>query len=493
MKHICIILKLVIIFLIAGCGKYDGAALNGNTLTSMSRCYGGKGQDFGNAIAAADDGCFFITGMTNSTDGNVKNNHGNSELWVFKIDPSKERDEQLVYSRCFGGSNDDFGSSIILSKNGCIIVVGTTNSTDGDLSGIRKGNSKDQDIWLLKIDPSKSENEQILFSRCFGGTGDDDVASITEDNDGSILIAGHTKSLDGDPIGCHKGNDQYGQTNDLWVLKINPSLPQDKQIVYNRCFGGSSEDEGASIALTKDGCFMVAGHTFSTNGDINNRHKSKNPDTQTCDFWVLKINPLLPKNKQIVYNKCFGGSGNDILQSMILQDDYVVAAGITLSSDGDVKNYHEGKNNYGEPSCDVWVIKIDPSLPQDKQIVYDKCFGGSNDDVVHSMALAEDKCVLITGKTNSTDGDMSNIRIGDSDDSDLLVMKIDPTIGKHGPKFTYIKCFGGRDNDAGMSIIEAEHKRMLITGYTQSWDGGLMFLKNIFSKTDCWILKISIH
>ena len=53
-------------------------------------------------------------------------------------------------------------------------------------------------------------------------------------------------------------------------------------IVWQKCFGGSEDDPRPKMEKTNDGGFIIAGDTWSNNGDIVNYHG-------WCDILIIKI------------------------------------------------------------------------------------------------------------------------------------------------------------------------------------------------------------
>ena len=70
------------------------------------------------------------------------------------------------------------------------------------------------------------------------------------------------------------------------VLFLSPSrIPAQQsapEIQWQRCYGGSGDDEATSIQQTSDGGYVVAGFSNSNDGDITNNHGG-------YDYWILKI------------------------------------------------------------------------------------------------------------------------------------------------------------------------------------------------------------
>ena len=122
---------------------------------------------------------------------------------------------------------------------------------------------------------------------------------------------------------------------------------QAPNIQWQQNIGGSLTDYAYSIQPTNDGGYIVAGSSSSNNGDISGNHGLN-------DFCIIKLSA----SGAIVWQKSYGGSGDDIARSIEQTTDggYIVA-GYTDSKDGDVTGYHVGMQE-GGPTWDFWVIKI---------------------------------------------------------------------------------------------------------------------------------------
>ncbi|MDR2522627.1 MAG: hypothetical protein LBC93_02845, partial [Synergistaceae bacterium] len=113
-------------------------------------------------------------------------------------------------------------------------------------------------------------------------------------------------------------------------------------VEWQKCLGGSDWDEVNSIQQTSDGGYIVAGYTYSNDGDVAGNHG-------LGDAWVVKLNT----SGDILWQKCLGGSCRDEANSIQQTSDggYIVA-GCTGSNDSDVAENH----GY----IDAWVVKLDP-------------------------------------------------------------------------------------------------------------------------------------
>ena len=71
-------------------------------------------------------------------------------------------------------------------------------------------------------------------------------------------------------------------------------------------------------------------------------------------------------------------------------------AGSTLSNDGDVSGNHG--------ASDGWVVKLDSS----GEIVWKKCYGGTENDIIWKMISTHDGGYICMGNSHSNDGDIVN-------------------------------------------------------------------------------------
>ena len=113
----------------------------------------------------------------------------------------------LVWSKVFEGSGNDTFCSILPVENG-FLLVGVTNSSDGDLTGFTP---KQKDAWILKI----NEQGDIVKQLVVGGNKDErTIEGVTEMVD-AYVIYGLTYS---DDIEDYEGN------KDGLVIRFNKDL-----------------------------------------------------------------------------------------------------------------------------------------------------------------------------------------------------------------------------------------------------------------------------
>ncbi|MGN6566567.1 MAG: T9SS type A sorting domain-containing protein [Flavipsychrobacter sp.] len=339
--------------------------INGNV--KWSKTYGGTSEEKAYDIQLTSDGGYIVAGYTYSIDGDITSgSQGYQDVLVMKISSSGS----LSWEKTYGGSDNDIAYSIQQTGDGGYIVGGTTYSNNGDVSK----NQGSSDMWLLKLD----NNGNKSWEKTYGGSAADAGYAVQITDDGGYILAGATKSLNGDVTGYH--NSGFG--SDYWVVKADAS----GSLVWEKTLGGTLDEEAHAIREASDGSFTVAGYSYSNDGDVSGNHGVQ-------DMWVANLDPA---GSTVQWQTSLGGSQPEYAYSLKQNTDgtYIVA-GSTQSSDGQVTAYHGG--------TDYWAAKLDIS----GKLISEYSFGGANDDIAHCIAQTSDGGFIIAGETKSTDGDIT--------------------------------------------------------------------------------------
>jgi hypothetical protein len=399
---------------------------------------GGSSDDYGFNIQQTADEGYIVAGVTYSTDSDVTANQGGADYWIVKMSATGT----IQWQKTLGGSAEDYAFSIQQTADGGYIVAGLTNSTDGDITV----NHGDYDCWIVKLNATGT----IQWQKTFGGSLEDVALSIQQTTDGGYIVAGYTKSTDGDVTVNHGGFD-------YWIIKLNAT----GTIQWQKTLGGTGQDHATCIQQTADGGYIVAGSSNSYDGDVAENLGS-------YDFWVVKLDAT----GTIQWKKSLGGTYSDEAQSIQQTADggYIVA-GNTDSADGDVSGYHG--------SYDYWVVKLNAT----GTIQWQKAFGGSSDDVATCVQQTTDGGYIVAGWTYSTDGDV--IR----NNWDYYYVGYDYWIVKLSATGTiqWQTALGGSGDDDAFSIQETADGGYIVAGMSNSTDAN--FFENNGSY-DYWIVKL---
>ncbi|NUQ14093.1 MAG: T9SS type A sorting domain-containing protein [Flavobacteriales bacterium] len=406
------------------------------------KCLGGTGTEFLYDLAKAADGGYYVAGGTTSYDGDVTGYHGGGippypDIWVVKLDSTST----IEWQKCLGGTNEERAYAITGASDGGCLTVGYTWSNDGDVVG-----NHGSDAWVVRLDAAGG----LVAQHFIGGAGGDVGRAIQGTSDGGFALAGSTSSNDGDFSGNHGGVDG-------WVAKLDA----DAAVQWQHCYGGSALDELWSVQQTNDGGYVVAGRTYSNDGDVSGHHGS-------MDAWVLKLDGA----GTILWQKCMGGNGDDEFRSaQQTSDGGFILAGSTGSNDGDVIGYH-GDN-------DAWVVK----LSANGDLQWQKSLGGSQGDGGNAVRQTTDGGFILTGGTTSNDGDVSGFHQGFGV-SDAWVVKLND-VGT----LEWQKCLGGTSPESAHAIEETSAQHYVMAGYAWSNDGDVSGNHGGF---DGWVVKLGL-
>jgi len=419
--------------------------------------YGGTSAEFCRTICTSSNGFsgYAIGGKTFSNNEDVHGNHGQQDAWILKIDAIGD----TIWSRCYGGSLFDITSSIQATPEGGYISLGFTASTDGDVSG-NKGNF---DFWLFKISGAGT----LLWQKCLGGSNDDDAESLGLTSDGGYILGGTTTSTDGDVKGLHSTSQDY------WVVKTDGT----GSLQWQKCLGGSGGDQCYSVQQTKDGGYIVGGSSGSKDGDVTGMHLTKT-SSASGDAWIVKLDDT----GHIQWQKCYGGSDLDLCYRIIqTKDGGYIFTGVATSNDGDVNGNHLSGSFTTQ---DIWVVKLNDT----GHIQWQKCLGGSSYDVGYDIQQTFDGGYIITGYTQSHDGDVKGIHDPAAGTSDEWVIKLDDT-----GHLQWQRCMGGTSNDQGMGVIQTADSSYVIAGQTESNNYDVTGYRDPDSSSaygDFWVVKL---
>lgn len=342
-------------------GDYDYwvVKLNPNGNIDWQKTYGGTGSDIAYAVDLTNDGGYIICGSTGSTDGDVTVNHGPLDVWVIKISSLGN----LEWQKSLGGTRGEIARSIQTTNDGGYILCGVTNSNNGDVSL----NFGLNDYWVVKLDSTGT----IQWQKTFGGTGYDSAWNIKQTADNGYIVCGYTDSRE-------ITGAQVGILTRCFVIKLNAV-----GVVQWRKTYGDSENYGFSIREANDGGYIFVG-----------RFDYYNPGSNIgeTDSWIVKIDNI----GDVQWEKKYRGTGVDDFRDILptLDNGYIIA-GFSSSNDNDFDQ------NHGQ--ADYCLFKIDHMGNK----LWQKALGGSGYDVASSVLQTSDGGYLISGTTDSTDGDLN--------------------------------------------------------------------------------------
>ena len=257
--------------------------------------------------------------------------------------------------------------------------------------------------------------EILTWEKTFGGSDRDVALSIIQTEDGGYAISGYTRS---------KGKGKA----DAWVIKLD----EWGNMVWDKTSGLSDNDVAFSIIQTEDGGYAISGYTILKN-------------IGEADFYIMKLD----EKGNTLWNKIFFESNWDCAYSIIqTKDEGYIISGYTWSK--------------GVGKADAWVIKLNNK----GDMVWNKTFGGYDNDIARSIIQTEDGDYVIVGETQSKG----------AGEWDAWIIKID----EQG-NIEWDKTIGGSSWDSILSIIQTEDGDYVVAGWTMSKGAG---------EADVWIMKL---
>jgi hypothetical protein len=412
-----VLLMMAVLALPTLAGTAEQAYAEGQTWINN---YGGSSFDDFESVSQTSDGGYIAAGDSWSSDGDLSGNKGRWDFAIAKFDA----DGNKTWMKNYGGSYDEAFYSIIQTSDGGYVAAGSSNSSDGDLSG----DAGERDFVIAKFDASGN----IAWIKKYGGSYHDIFYSIIQTSDGGYVAAGESMSSDGDL----PGNKGY---TDFVIAKFDA----DGNKMWMKNYGGSYDEAFNSIIQTSDGGYVAAGTSWwSSDGDLP-------VNKGYADFVIAKFDAS--GNKTWIKN--YGGSEGDWLRSVVqASDGGYVAAGYSESNDGDLSA------NKGE--LDFVIAKFDT----DGNKTWIKSYGGSERDYLQSIVQTSDNCYAVAGYSGSSDGDLQ----GNKGDDDFVIAKFDAAGNKVG-----IKLYGGSSSDNFYSVVQASDGGYVAAGTSASNDGDL--------------------
>ena len=201
------------------------------------------------SVVQTNDGGYAIAG------------HTAGDVWFVKADS----EGNMQWNHTYKGTESSHAESVVQASDGGYAIAANTNFTPGGASAY---------VWLIKTD---SEGN-IQWNRTLGGG---DPSSLIQTSDGGYAIGGY--------VGANMPN----------FLLVKTDSEGNKQ--WSKNYGGEGKDVAFSVVPSKDGCYALAGWTYSFGGGGSN-------------LWLVKTDSV----GNVDWNKTYGGGS---AWSMVLTSD----------------------------------------------------------------------------------------------------------------------------------------------------------------------------
>ncbi|MCC7377167.1 MAG: chitobiase/beta-hexosaminidase C-terminal domain-containing protein [Verrucomicrobiales bacterium] len=282
----------------------------------------------------------------------------------------------------------------------------------------------------------------------FGGVGGDVLHAVKWLPDGGMILTGNSAS----PANTIKSEPGYGGL-DYWVVRLDAT----GQKVWDRTLGGTADDDLWALVPSRDGGFVLAGHSFS--GADGNK---TTPGAGGSDAWIVKLSA----NGDVAWQRSLGGSGDQYLYGI----DATTEGGYILAGTS------------AQPNAKFWMIKIS----HDGTREWERTFGGNGDDVATSVQQTSDGGFVLAGIGGSQGGtgDRTSPSHGQAD---YWLIKTDAEGNK-----VWDRSYGGTELDWAYSVRQTREGGYVLAGLSLSGVGGNKATSSEGGQ-DAWIIKVDAN
>ncbi len=442
---------------------------------TYSTFLGGAGTDSANSVAVDASGNAYIGGATTLPDfpefpTAVLGASGGSDLFVAKVDTTKNGAASLVYLTFLGGSADDTGGIVTVDSTGTAAILGVTTSSDFPVTNGGGRTSGANDLTVSRLDASGSK---LLFSTYFGGSGAEatqQTGGIALDPSGNIVVTSDTTSADL-PTTPGAFSTQYGGgSTDGFFVKYSPA----GQILYCTYLGINATVNSAGVAADAAGHVYLAG---STSVPTSSTFPTTNGFQTTYgggpfDAFLMQINPAGQSSADLIYATFLGGGSSDQAAGIALDQAMppnAYVTGTTQSSDFPTNGANAPFQPGLQGPSDAFLAVVEQTQSGATSLIYSTYLGGLGDDAGLSIAVASPNSVYAAGKTTSVDFPVRDSLQPFSGTSDAFVAKLNPK-GSGPASLVYATYLGGSVDAQANTIAFDSSGGIYVAGETTSPD-----------------------
>jgi hypothetical protein len=348
---------------------------------------GGNDHDRAQTIFNTYDGGFIVNGASFSFGA------GNVDATLMKTD----NQGQLIWSKAYGTITYDNSEYAIEASDHSIFCCGRSNLQPGFPSS----------AIMFKTDTSGN----IIWSKSFGGSGNDDLVEVIETSDHGFAAVGRCQS-------------NSSGASDVFLIKIN----NNGDTIFTRSYGSTKDEEGLSVIQLPDNGFAITGRQFNFPNGI-----------AEADGLFLRTDAL----GNLLWTKLYGDSLWDELSAVrITYNSGFILTGSTTS--------------YGSGDFDIWLMKTDSSGDSE----WSKIFGGRKTDAAYDIHVNYDQSYVMSGYTES----LGYGHFFGDDSSNIFLLKTDSA-----GDVQWMETYGDGLQDEGFRSSPANDGGYIIPGFTTNY------------------------
>lgn len=315
-------------------------------------------------------------------------------------------------------------------------------------------------VVVSLVGPAFCQGPDTVWTRTYGGTGDEMGVSVRQTSDGGYIIAGRTDSygagsddvylLRTDASGDTLWTMVYGGTGSDVGLGVQQTLSDNGYIVagftnsygtggqdaylvktdangdtlWTRTYGGPNNDNAYSAQQTSDGGYIISGSKFQS-------------ALRQYDVWLIRTDA----NGVTEWGKRYGGPNTDYgMNVQQTPDDGFIVGAATLS--------------FGAGSSDLYLVKTDSI----GDTLWTRTYGGTGfDDGWCVDQTFPDNGYILAGYTYSAGAGSSDVYLVKTDaNGDTL----------------WTRTYGGADDEWAIWVEQTPDAGYILVGFTESFGAG---------------------
>lgn len=411
-------------------GTQSGVTIKGATRDYI-QYFGGKGMDITQAVAPCEKGGYVAAVYSNSYDADFA---GVSKDWAGHSAIVKYADDGSVEWRYdIGGDSEVWFNDVAELDDGTIVGVGMTMSEETEPAKLSKSHS----AIIVRLKKDGTHMWTYVFPGDMNETGEF-IECVEATPDGGFVVGGKATTN----AGFFKSE---GKSIKAFIFKFDKNC----NIKWRRILSGSMSNNVTAVAVNSDGDVFATCVTVSSDGDFAGMEiPAKSGAMNTV---LVKLN----KNGDLQWKQYLQGSGNSEYNAVCATNDggCVVAGSYTVNKKADgIYRITLGKS-------DGYVIRYN----KDGKVNWARAVGGTGTDYIHGVTAVKGGFAIV-GRTESTNGDFQNEKIGGGTDGYIIYLNEEGSTCK-----TIL--FNGKNDDYAASVCTLENGKVAVAGATKSQDG----------------------
>ena len=325
----------------------------------------------------------------------------------------------IAFERTFGGPSSDAGLSVIQTSDSDYVFVGSffPNPVDNDKSCIGKVDNDGNLLWFYHDSTNISSASSAGYS-------------VLQANDGNYVTCGFRTLSESLPV--------PGVRRKSWLHKTTPAGVTIFQKHYSALSNIANEESHQLVQTYDNGYAMVGGAYYASE---DSTYWNAWNDSTFIDGALMNIKRVDPAGN-LLWSKLYGTPGSDAWSLIQLPDSGFMAIGYeqvpnqwsdavvfrTDKNGNQLWKQHYGGSNYdygysiagitgtefillsttmssGNGGLDLLLTKIDDT----GAVIWEKTFGGIDDDYGNSVSRTSDGGFIIGGSTQNFNSDYFDV------------------------------------------------------------------------------------